>query len=958
MEKSQFALNEEKIIESWNQNKIFEKTLAKNSPKGNFVFFEGPPTANGRPGIHHILARAFKDVICRFRTMQGYHVERKAGWDTHGLPVELQVEKALGISGKPDIEKYGIEAFNEKCKESVWQYKKEWEDLTRRIGFWLDLENPYITYDNNYIESLWWILKEINNKGLLYSGYKVVPQCPRCGTALSSHEVAQGYKNVEENSVFMKFKVKNEENTYLLSWTTTPWTLPGNVALAVGGDIIYTKVLYNGEKLILAKNLLEKVLKSDFEIIEEMTGEKLKGIKYEPLFPGYLDAGEKDAWFVETADFVTTVDGTGIVHTAVMYGEDDFNFGKKYNLPFVHTVDEAGKFKNSVTKWVGKFVKNKEVEKEIIADLKERNLLFGELIYAHDYPFCWRCDTPLLYYAKDSWFIKVSAKKDQLLKNNKQINWVPEHIKEGRFGEWLKNINDWSISRQRYWGTPIPIWQCDSCKETEVMGSFAELEKKVGSLPKNKNNEFDIHRPFIDELTYKCSCGGTMKRTPDVFDCWFDSGAMPFAQHHYPFENQDLVDKNIQFPAEYISEAIDQTRGWFYTLLAVSTMLDKGVPYKNVICLGHIRDKEGKKMSKSKGNVVDPWMIADKYGIDALRLHLFTVNQPGDPKNFDEKDVADVLRKSVMLFGNVVNFYEMYKTDIASHAKSENILDKWIISKYQLLNQKLTNDLENYHVFEAGRSLLEFIDELSTWYVRRSRDRFKIEGIDKNSAEATLLYIIENVSKIMAPFMPFAGESFFLRVNKTLESVHLADWPKYDDDLIDLDLIKDMDFVRQVVELGLAARDEAKIKVRQPLRRAFYKIKHFLPEYEKIIAEELNVWEVSFFEEKMGGSFVEKSNGAVYLSLDIEIDEELKNEGMIRDLTRQINNLRKNEGLTINDKVVLLYETDSKILKNLFANDKLREKLISSTLLSEIKEGSAEKEIEVEGEKIKISLKK
>jgi len=957
MEKSQFALNEEKIIESWQENKIFEKTLTKDSPKGNFVFFEGPPTANGRPGIHHVLARSFKDVVCRFRTMQGYHVARKAGWDTHGLPVELQVEKAIGISGKPDIEKFGIEEFNQKCKESVWQYKKDWEDLTRRIGFWLDLDNPYITYDNNYIESLWWILKEIEQNGLLYSGYKVVPQCPRCGTALSSHEVAQGYKNVEENSVFMKFKVKNQDKTYLLSWTTTPWTLPGNVALAVGADINYAKVEYQGEKFILAKNLLVKVLKDNFTIIEEFSGDKLRGMEYEPLFSGYLDPGEKKAWYVDLADFVTTVDGTGIVHTAVMYGEDDFNFGKKYDLPFVHTVDEAGKFKDSVKKWAGKFVKNKEVEKEIIADLKDRNLLFGEMLYAHDYPFCWRCDTPLLYYAKDSWFIKVSAKRDELLKNNKKINWVPEHIKSGRFGEWLKNINDWSISRQRYWGTPIPIWQCDKCAQTEVIGSFAELEQKSGSLPKNKSGEVDVHRPFIDDLTYQCSCGGTMKRTPDVFDCWFDSGAMPFAQHHYPFENKDLIDKNIQFPAEYISEAIDQTRGWFYTLLAVSTLLEKGTPYQNVICLGHIRDKEGKKMSKSKGNVIDPWMIADKYGIDALRLHLFTVNQPGDPKNFDEKDVAEILRKSVMLFGNVVNFYEMYRTDKKMKTKSDNILDQWIISKLNLLIQKVTNELENYHVFESGRAIIEFIDELSNWYVRRSRDRFKNQGNDRDQAETVLSFVIETTSRLMAPFMPFAAESFYRRVGGKLESVHLADWPKFDDDLVDLDLQKDMDLLRQVVELGLSARDEAKIKVRQPLRRVYYQGKQFLSEYEKILAEELNVWEAEYLEkENPDGLFVTKENGATKVWLDVAIDEELKMEGVLRDLTRQINNLRKNQNLTISDKVVLTYSTDSEILQKLFADKVLSEKLKSATLLSEIKVGDAEKELEVEGEKIKVQL--
>src|SRR3989339_1076890 len=843
--KSLFAQNEEEVLRMWAEKNIFQKTLEKKSPKGNFVFFEGPPTANGRPGIHHILARSFKDIILRFRTMQGYHVERKAGWDTHGLPVELQVEKELGISGKPEIEKYGVEEFNQKCQESVWKYQDEWEKLTRRIGFWLDLEHPYVTYRNDYIESLWWIFKEIDKRGLVYKGYKVVPQCPRCGTALSSHEVAQGYKNVEDTSVYVKFKVKEQDKTFILSWTTTPWTLPGNVGLAVGSEIVYVKVKHNDEFYILAKTLVEQVLDASTEIVEEFKGQDLEGLEYEPLFPGVLDPQGKKAWFVGTGDFVSTVDGTGIVHTAVMYGEDDFNFGEKYNLPFVHTVDENGHFLPMVKNWAGQFVKNPEVEKGIIEDLKSRGLFLAEEKYAHDYPFCWRCDSPLLYYAKDSWFIKISAVQKDLLKNNEKINWVPDYIKEGRFGEWLSNIRDWAISRQRYWGTPLPIWICEKCDQKEIIGSLEELQKRAGALPKNKDGEVDLHRPFIDNLKFVCSCGGEMKRISDVFDCWYDSGAMPFAQYHYPFENKNLIDKGEQFPADFISEAIDQTRGWFYTLLAVSTLLGQGAPYKNVICLGHIRDKEGKKMSKSKGNVVDPWMIADKFGVDALRMYLFSLNQPGEPKNFDEKEVEEILRKVIMLLGNVMNFYEMYKKDTAQkYVGSPHLLDKWIIAKFFVLIKDMNRDLDCYHVFEASRRLIDFINELSTWYVRRSRERLKGEGEDKENCAATLRFVLENLVKLLAPFMPFVSERFYARLDGKEESVHLDDWPLAQEEKINWEILKEMELARKIVELGLSARAEKTLKVRQPLSAMCIANFQLNEELIKIISEELNIKEV------------------------------------------------------------------------------------------------------------------
>jgi len=958
MEKSNFAKNEEKILQEWEEKNIFQKTLDKNKGRENFIFYEGPPTANGRPGLHHILTRAFKDVIPRYKTMCGYNVKRKAGWDTHGLPVELQVEKELGISGKPEIEDFGIEEFNEKCRQSVWKYQKDWEKLTRRIAFWLDLDDPYITYNNDYIESLWWILKQANEKDLVFEGYKVVPQCPSCGTALSSHEVAQGYKKIEENSIYMKFKIKDKKDTYFLSWTTTPWTLPGNVALAVGRDIDYVQVEYKGENLILAKALLEDVLEEEYKTVKEMKGSDLLGREYEPLFPRALDPGDKKAWYIAPADFVTTEDGTGIVHTAVMYGEDDYNFGVEQDLPFVHTVGEDGTFLQSVEKWAGKFVKDPKVEKEIIQDLNERNLLFKEKMYEHDYPFCWRCDSPLLYYAKDSWFIKMTELKQQLIDNNNQVNWVPEYIKNGRFGEWLENVKDWAISRQRYWGTPIPIWRCDQCDKQEVIGSYEELKEKTGSLPENKKGELDVHRPFIDKLTYKCSCGGEMKRTEDVFDCWFDSGSMPFAQHHYPFENKEMIDQGEQFPAEFISEAIDQTRGWFYTLLAVSTVLGKGPSYKNVICLGHIRDKDGKKMSKSKGNVIEPETIINKYGADSLRMYLYVLNQPGQPKNFDEKGVQEVLRKTVMLFGNVVRFYQMYaKENEQASADSDNILDKWILAKLHMLIKEIGNDLDNYHIYEAGRRIIDFIDELSTWYVRRSRDRFKSSGEDKEKAIKTLNYVLLNFTKVLAPFMPMSAESFYQKLNGAKDSIHLEDWPKYEESLIDQEILKNMDLARQLVEAGLSLRDEADIKVRQPLQKLQYKIKKFEPELESIIAEELNVKEVENQKQiQEQENFKIKSVGDVQVALDVALTEELKQEGLVRELTRKINNLRRKKGLTPKDLVGLTYETDSPELKAVLQSEGLVNILKQQTKLKTINPGKAKNKIKINGQEIGLEL--
>lgn len=935
--KPDFPKMEEEVLKFWEKEDVFKKTLDKTKDGQPFIFFEGPPTANGKPGIHHVLSRAYKDVIPRYKTMRGFFVERKAGWDTHGLPVELQVEKELKISGKPEIEKYGIEKFNRKCIESVWQYKKEWEEMTKRVGFWLDLDSAYVTYENYYIESLWWIIKQVWDRGLLFKGHKVVPHCPRCGTALSSHEVALGYDEVTENSVYIKFKVVDKDNTYILSWTTTPWTLPGNVALAVGEDIDYVKVKQDKEEYILAKEIAEKVL-DKHKVIEEIKGKDLVGLEYEPLFniePLNTDNSHK----VYTADFVNIEEGTGVVHTAVMYGEDDYQLGEKVGLPKYHTVDENGNFKESVVKWAGRFVKDKGVEKGIVEDLKERNLLLKVEPYTHSYPFCWRCDTPLLYYAKDSWFIKMSQLKEQLLKNNEDINWVPAYIKHGRFGEWLNEVKDWAFSRERYWGTPLPIWEAEN-GDRICIGSIEELKELAKDKSKVGDN-IDLHRPFVDEIIL-VKGGKEYKRIKEVADVWFDSGAMPFAQWHYPFKNKERIDKGKSFPAHFIAEAVDQTRGWFYTLLAVSTLLGKGAPYKNVICLGLILDSQGQKMSKSRGNIVDPFMIMKKYGADTLRWHFFTMNQPGETKLFDEKQLEDVKRKNWMILWNVLSFWQMYAKDYQPKVlESKQILDQWIIARLNSLIKKVTENLDVYAVTEAGREISGFINELSTWYLRRSRARFKKEGEDKDSALKTLHYVLLTLSKLLAPFIPFLAESLFKEVtvkNKGEVSVHLAEWPVADERLIKKDVLEEMNTVRQAVELAHALRKESQIKVRQPLAQFIINHAPLNNELTVLIKEEVNVLEVIYTEKLPSGSeFINKESNSFKVALDTTITDELKHQGIIREVIRHINAMRKDAGLTINDTITLYYEITDKSLEGILMHYK--QKILKDVLASDCLKG-------------------
>ncbi len=1189
-----FPKLEEEVLGRWKKEKAFEKSVARRKTGKRFVFYEGPPTANGKPGIHHVLSRAFKDVVLRYKTMRGFFVERRAGWDTHGLPVELQIEKKLGLKSKKDIEKYGIAQFNKECKQSVWEYKKEWEALTERMGFWIDLNDPYITYETPYIETLWRIIQIFWKKGLLYKGHKVILYCSRCGTSLSSHEVAQGYKTVEDISVYVKFKMKpgqkvgnwtTDNSAYILSWTTTPWTLPGNVALAVGDSIKYQVVSVKGksESYILAKDLVEKILDTKYEILDTILGKDLVGLSYEQLFP-MPSLKNVQSHKIYAADFVTTTDGTGVVHTAVMYGDDDYNLGVKVGLPQRHTVTETGVFTQEVPGGLaGLQVRTEETDEKIFAYLKEHNTFFATKPYSHEYPFCWRCSTPLLYYAKDSWFVNMQKVKQALIANNKKINWVPSHLKEGRMGEWLREVKDWAFSRERYWGTPLPIWECKKCEHREVVGSLKELREKTRShntyyilrhghserqitkvmsswpeqkplpltrkgikdigriakgfkkknidvifssdllrtcqtaeivgkelgitplfderlrdmnvgpelngkhitelgkvwgkegetsfehymrrfvdplpggeswkdvqrrmqlliqdiekkyqgksvllvshelpltmlegvaegrsrkdivaqrmkkvvdtgevrdlpfsaLPLNEDFELDLHRPYIDGVVFPCfECkAGAMQRVKEVADVWYDSGSMPFAQAHWPLEKQDENSSRPPklFPADYIVEGIDQTRGWFYTLLAVSTLLGFSAPYKNVISFSHVLDEKGEKMSKSKGNVVDPWDMIKKYGIDTVRWYFYTINNPGDPKLFSEKDLQEVLRKFMLTLWNSFVFYQTYvgKKSEARNPKSENILDKWILSRLDGVTKEITEKLDAYDVTEAGRSLEDFvINDLSLWYIRRSRARFSPHGRSPagrqnfKEASATLGYVLLQTSKLAAPFIPFLSEHIHNALQMKASpstslrtSVHWEDWP-FDSSRAksgglnqgkhkqDKKLEQEMQLVRDLVTKALAERAKAGIKVRQPL--ASLKIQQkggqtplwgSDPQLLDLIKEELNVKEVVF-----------DKNLESDVQLDTTLTPALKEEGCVREILRSIQEMRKEAGYKPQDTIRMWYEGSVEIQSLLLKNESSIKRAvgIKTLAMGNLSEADIIKEIEVGGEKITFSMK-
>ncbi len=1154
---------EKSRLQEWEDKRVLQQILERNqrpedNPRGSFVFYEGPPTANGKPGIHHILARSFKDCIVRHRTMQGYRVDRKAGWDTHGLPVELEVEKQLGFTKKQDIEEYGVAPFNRKCSESVWKYLDMWQDITRRIGFWVDLDDPYITYKNEYVESLWWILKDISSREvdgqpLLYEGHRVTPHCPRCDTSLSSHELAQGYKDVDDPSVYVKMKFVNDDSSAFLVWTTTPWTLPANTALAVGENVDYVVAkLVSGERLVLARALLG-VLEDEYEVESEMKGSELVGQSYVPLFRA--PEANDNSYKVYAADFVSTEDGTGIVHIAPAYGEDDALLGNEHNLPVAQSVNQTATVIADVP---GKGDFFKDADPKIAADLNERGLLYKEGTYNHSYPFCWRCSTPLLYFAKKSWYIRMSKLRDELMKNNDNINWVPSHIKDGRFGEWLREVKDWALSRERYWGTPLPVWKCTECDEQRVIGGLAEFDEctperntfifqrhgegthnisktltgqdltdkyqltevglkqveedaqrykemgidliyasdlyrtkqtaetianecgievhyderlrevecgealrdkseddffalfsnadeRVNKRPeggesmrdirhrmveviKDINNQHtgkkilivshgdsmyalksgvlgyddektaeryyedyitvgsdwqfemprrpyseegvpDVHRPYVDEIKLTCECGAEMVREPDVIDVWFDSGAMPFAQWGYPHvEGSKERVEATNYPADYISEAIDQTRGWFYTLLAISTLMGKGTSYKNVICLGHILDSKGRKMSKSKGNVVDPWEMMDKWGADTIRYYMFTVNQPGEPKRFDERGLEEITKKVFLITWNVLSFYKMFAEEVRgeeSGVKSpSHVLDRWLMSELNSLVSGVSDDLDNFNVVDACRKISGFVNDLSTWYVRRSRDRFKSGDEDAVSA---LGHTLMTLSRLMAPFTPFVADELYREMGGEKESVHLDSWVEAGD--IDESLLKKMKLVRQIVSLGLEARAKAKIPVRQALAKMTISDLGIskLKEFSEVISAELNVQEVVFRDEKAVAS--EIRDGIEYSSavligvgvdLDTEITPELRRLGLLRELVRNVNSLRKEAGLTPADNVILHWDSDGDLWRGTI--EEHGAELKQSVHAEELRPGRIEaeftKEIEVDDQKIWLGLNK
>jgi isoleucyl-tRNA synthetase len=916
---------EANVLGFWKERDIFHRSLKQREGRPPFVFYEGPPTANNMPGIHHLLARALKDLFPRYKTMRGFYVDRKAGWDTHGLPVEIEVEKQLKFTGKQDIEKYGVEAFNKLCRESVFKYIDQFAAITERMGYWVDLDQAYRTLDTTYMESVWWILKQIWDKKLLVQGFKVVPYCPRDQTPLSSHELGLGYQDdVEDPSVYVKFELEDEPRTYFLAWTTTPWTLPGNVALAVGLDIPYVRVRQGEDRLILAKARLS-VLDSPYEVEAEVDARSLLGKRYKPLYRYLMP--EKPAFFVVDADFVSVEDGTGIVHTAAAYGVDDLELCLRKGIPVRHVVDLQGKFRPEVEPFAGLFVK--KADPRIIEDLQSRGLMYRAETIRHTYPFCWRCGTPLLYYALTSWFIKTTAVKDQLIRNNRQVNWVPAFVGAGRMGNWLETLVDWSLSRWRYWGTPLPVWVCEECGEQRCVGSVAELGLTVKD---------DLHRPYIDRVTLPCEkCGKTMRRVPDLIDVWFDSGSMPVAQHHYPFENKELFAE--RFPADYIAEGLDQTRGWFFSLLAIGTLLFDQPAFKNVIVNGTVLDKQGRKMSKSLKNSVDPLEVMSKFGADATRWYFFSAVAIGNDYRFDLSAVQDVVRRFLLILWNTYSFFANYARLDGFQPEAEPVavserasLDRWLLAELGATIADVEKSMESYDPPTAARRLEGFVLDLSTWYVRRSRRRFwKSESDqDKKSAYQTMYQVLVQLSQLLAPFMPFLSETIYgnLAAGKAgmPESVHLCDWPTAPSEWVDEELRHEMATVRRLVATGLAARNAAGIKVRQPLRGVQIADRPLRPELENILLEELNIKSATYNGE--GGS----------LTLDTEINEELKLEGLARDLVRKIQELRKQSGFSVEDRIQLYYEGDGALVQVL---ERWRDFIATEVLAKSIARGLA-----------------
>ena len=1036
-DKINYSQLELEILKFWKEHKIFQKSISLREGKPGFTFYEGPPTANGRPGIHHVMSRTLKDLVCRYKTMRGFQVHRKAGWDTHGLPVEIEVEKMLGFKHKEDIVRYGVSKFNEECKKSVWKYKTDWENMTERMGYWVNLNDPYITFTNDYIESIWWALKQYFDKGLIYKGYKIQPYCPRCETPLSSHEVSLGYEDVKDPSIYIKMKVKGEENTFFLVWTTTPWTLISNVALAVNTKVDYVKVEHKGEKLILAEARLN-VLDGDYSVIEKFKGKSLIGKEYERLFT-YHSVKEK-GWYVIEGGFVTTEDGSGIVHIAPAYGEDDYQVSKKYGLPTIHPVNKSGEFGPEVTDFPNKFVK--DADPEIIRNLKERHILYKKETVTHSYPHCWRCKMPLLYYARESWFIATTKYAKRMVEINKTINWYPPEVGEGRFGNWLEENKDWSLSRDRFWGTPLPIWICEKCGKLKCIGSIAEYKQGKGV-----QEPIDLHKPHVDEVTFNCSCGGEMKRTPELIDVWFDSGAMPFAQWHYPFENKNLIDSGEQLPADFICEGVDQTRGWFYSLHSISTALFDKPAYKNILVNDLILDKEGQKMSKSKGNTVDPFVILEKYGADTTRWYLVATSPPWRPTLFDEDGLVEVQRKFLGTLLNTYAFFSLYANiDKFTFAEQQitiserQEIDRWIISALNSLIKKYEASMEEYNVTEAARAVSSFtIDQLSNWYVRRNRRRFwkNEKGADKLAAYQTLYECLVVISKLMAPFAPFLAEEIYSNLNsitkkEDFESVHLAILPEVNEKAIDLALESRMEKAQRIVSLVRAIRNKSNLKVRQPLKRVIIpttseRDKEEIARMEDVILDEINVKKVEYvsddseivhktvkpnfkvlgpkygkavqpiaaairkfttkeikeletkghftiqiedkgtaivredveiLHEDIKGWIVESDN-TLTVALDTELTEELIEEGFAREFVNRIQNMRKDAGFDVTDRIRIFYKAKDKLLKAL---QSLGSYVKNETLALELRENFVgagyAAEWDINGESCSISIER